>query len=74
MNLAATDTELVESYALRLDDPVARELVGRWYGATLALRAFIEARRDEALDLGDVSTLAEMFVCAAKPEFGIEPR
>ncbi len=66
MNLAAIESELVESYALRLDDPIARELVGRWYDATRALRTFIEERRAESLDLGDVATLAEMFMDATR--------
>ncbi len=66
MNLAATEADLIESYALHLDDPIARELVGRWYDATRALRTFIEERRAEALDLCDVATLAEMFVDATR--------
>ena len=65
MNLAATETDLIESYALHLDDPIARELVGRWYDATRALRTFIEERREEPLDLVDVATLAEMFLGAS---------
>lgn len=60
----ACDAELARAHGLSLDDPTARELVRRWYDATVALRGY--TGRTAELDLVDVSTLAEMFVRASE--------
>ena len=54
--------DVLEAHALRLDDPIARELVDRWRRAALELALFIEGRRNQHVDLVDASTLAGMFV------------
>ena len=65
MFVAAVCAHVVQDNALRLDDPQALALVRDWYDATAALRRFaLERGASDALDLVDVSTLAEMFLVA----------
>lgn len=56
---------IVEAHGLELRDHRARILVETWHAATRALRAYLVERRQEVLDLEDVSTLASMYAAAA---------
>ena len=56
---------IVEAHGLELRDRKARSLVETWHAATRALRSYLAERRQEVLDLEDVSTLASMYAVAA---------
>jgi hypothetical protein len=63
MNLTTSAApDLLARYGLRLDDPTAQVLVRRWYAAARALSGYVETVIGERVDVGDASTLAEMFV------------
>jgi predicted DNA-binding WGR domain protein len=59
------ERDLVEAHGLPTRDISVQQMVSRWHLATLELSAFLRRRRrEEALDLVDVSTLAAMYVDA----------
>jgi hypothetical protein len=53
---------ILDLHGLPVEDLTARTLVSRWHSATVAILRYLEAKGTEALDLVDVSMLAEMFV------------
>ncbi len=59
------ERDLVEAHGLPIRDVKVQQMVSRWHRATLELSAFLRRRRrEEDLDLVDVSTLAAMYVDA----------
>jgi predicted DNA-binding WGR domain protein len=58
----AVERAILDLHGLPVEDLTARTLVSRWHSATVAILRYLEAKGTEALDLVDVSMLAEMFV------------
>ena len=59
-----TERDIVEAHGLPIRDLSVQRMVSRWHQATLDLSRYLRGRREEALDLVDVSTLAAMYVDA----------